>query len=215
MAPQQQLGYQAPPGAPMPTGGYVAPNAAPAVHNQNSYQAPPGPARPPGGQQAQNPAPAAQGDKFAHLRNVPMFRLSESSDVPVHHHVVMETSYKVTKQMTIYKSILTRWAVPGGGGNGVVVDVYQIRNPFSMGASPFMVQASRDVQIRLAGKFDVNASRGKAWSKHWTRQLIEEVIVIIDGAVIPLEKVLRLEEKVAPEESEEVKKRFRRWLVPV
>jgi hypothetical protein len=190
----QAVVYQMPPGSVPPTTtggpyGYVVPGPAP-------------------------PPAVAQGDKFARLRGVPMFRLSTTSDVPAHSHIISETAYTITKNMKMYRSVLTRWFTPAGGPAAVIVDVYQIRNPFSMGASPFQVHVSRDAQIRLGGRFDVSARRGRVWSKHFTRQPIEEVVVLMDGMAIPLEIVERKEERVAPEESEAVKKRFRSWSIP-
>ena len=96
----------------------------------------------------------------------------------------------------------------------MVVDVYQLLNPISMGTSPFSVQVSRDCHVILGGRFHVQGCRGRVFRKHWTRQHIEEVALIIDGAVVPLGIVERNEERVAPEESENVKKRFRSWSVP-
>ena len=195
--PQQTAMYQAPP--PQPTHGYQALHAGPPPSH------PVGP-----------PAQAVpQGEPFPRLRNAPMFRLSSGSDTPIHSNSITENSYKITKHMTVYRSVITRWAVPHGAPNSIVVDVYQIRNPFSMGASPFMVVSSQDAFLRLAGKFDIRIKRGKVWTKHWTRQAIEEVVVVAEGgAAAPLQMVERQEEKVAPEEGENVKSRFRRWQVP-
>jgi hypothetical protein len=83
------------------------------------------------------------------------------------------------------------------------------------GKSPFAVQVSHDAHVRLGGRFDVNWRRSVAWSKHWTRQAIEEMLVLVDGVTVPLEIFKRFEERVAPEESEKVKKRFRSWAIPV
>jgi hypothetical protein len=144
-----------------------------------------------------------------------MFRLSAGSDIPTHSYIVNEAAYNITKHMKVYRSVLTRWSTPVGGRDAIVVDVYQIRNPFSMGASPIQMHVSRDSHIRLGGKFDVSARRGRVWSKHFTKTQIEEVVVLMGGVAIPLEIVERKDERVAPEESEAVKKRFRSWRVPV
>ncbi|KAK0702656.1 hypothetical protein B0H67DRAFT_650044 [Lasiosphaeris hirsuta] len=191
---QQPAVYQTPPGfvPPFPGGPY---DAAPG----------PGPGPPPA---------ITRWDKFAHLRGVPMFRLNAASDVPTHSHRINKTAYMLTKHMKIYRSVLTRWSTPSGGPTAIIVDVYQIRNPFSIGASPFQVHVSRDCQIRLGGRFDVSARRGRVWSKHFTKQAIEEVVMLRDGMAIPLEVVERKEERVAPEESEAAKKRFRSWSIP-
>ena len=171
----------------------------------------------PYGYLAPGPGPSPAGaplDKFAHLRSVPMFRLSAASDIPYHSLRINDAAYQITKHMKMYRSVLTRWSTPAGDHAVVVVDVYQVRNPFSMGASPFQVHVNRDCRIRLGGKFDVSARHGRVWSKHFTRQPIEEVVALMDGIAVPLEVVERKEERVAPEESEAVKKRFRLWSIP-
>ena len=140
-----------------------------------------------------------------------MFQLSVNSDVPAHTHVVTKSAYVISKHMKMHRSVLTRWSSPAMAN--LIVDVYQIRNPFSAGLSPFQVHVSCDAQIRLGGKFDVNARAGKVWAKHFTRKPIEEVLLLVNGNVISLDIVERREERVAPEESEQVKRRFKSWFI--
>lgn len=196
--PQQQVtAYPIPPGSTQPV------LAGPHGHGAPIHAAPPS---------------FAQGDKFAHLRGVPMFPLRAASDRPIYaSDSISGAAYAMTKHVKVYRSVLTRWSIPSHADarTAVVVDVYQLRNPFSFGASPFQIHVNRDVQLRVAGKFDVVARGGRVWSKHFTRQPIDEVMLLADGMAIPLEIVERTEERVAPEESEAVKKRFRRWAVRV
>lgn len=170
---------------------------------------------------------AVGGDMFAHIRHIPMFRLSVASDRPNHIHSLPEAAYQVTKHIKVYKSVITRWACnlrpsyntttaagPTSPPGTLIIDVYQLRNPFSMGRSPFRVHVSRDAQIRLGGRFDVAARKGRVWSKHFTKQHIDEVVVIGEGGVaVPAVIVERREEPVAPEESDEVKSRFEKWII--
>lgn len=169
-----------------------------------------------------NPSPGAggppgrAGDPYDRVRNAPMFPLSAASDRPYHLGTINKAAYKTTKVMKLYKSVVTRWAAPGNElQRVVVVDVYQLLNPFSMGTSPFQVQANLDCQLVLGGRFQVRCRPGTGYSKHWTRQHIEQVGMVVNGTVVPFTMIERREERVAPEESEEVKNRFRSWSVPV
>ncbi|KAM7214164.1 hypothetical protein V8F06_010479 [Rhypophila decipiens] len=173
----------------------------------------------------QGPPSQGPGDQFAHIRHIPMFPLNAASDRPEHNYRVTRGAYQVTRVMKFHKSVITRWACnlppPPPGPNNIptgtiIIDIYQLRNPFSMGRSPFRLHVNRDVQLRVAGRFDVAARRGKVWSKHFTKQQhIDEVVILLDGGMVAIPAVMveRREEPVAPEESEEVKMRFARWVI--